>query len=354
MGVASESAVAPVPCAGTRPSVAVVDPTTISSHAESDSKASRSFRQIACDAAHDSSSVERTNDWDEADVVIVPADIQTFGIRFQLLRSSDLFRSFRTKTVVYSVDDLRWLPLPGLYAACTRFCVRTGWSLPAHYRSDHLPRWDFSPAELAGERDLLFSFVGEYRTHPVRTRLGELRHPRSYVLDASPGERRWWDQSWEAQVPYKERFREYLLRSRFVLCPRGVVANTIRIYEAMEAGAVPVLISDGIALPHGPHWDDFSLRIPERDVASIPAVLESFESRAAEMGAKARSEWGKYFSPTTSFGSLVTWAAEIRHNMENRNLVLPWMWAHIRGQVNSRAVGSCARGLKAIVAGRRR
>ena len=317
-----------------------------------DDQARRSYRQIVSDAAHAAAPIRVTDDCSAADIVIVPADIATFGLQFQVLRRSALFRSVRTKAVVYSFEDLRTLPLPGVYAACARFWSAAGWALPAHYRSDHLPRWQFSPGELSAERDLLFSFVGEYRTHPVRGQVGALRHPRSSVLDSSPGTRRWWDQSWEAQVPYKERFREYLCRSKFVLCPRGVVPNSIRIYEAMEAGAVPVLISDGIVLPRGPRWEEFSVRIRERDVASIPEVLESLEPRAAEMGAIARREWEEHFSPTTSFRSLATWAATILKNLQTKSMTLPWLWAQVGCRLSPHAVRRNFRDFRAALARR--
>ncbi len=227
-------------------------------------------------------------------------------------------------------------PLPGLYPACTRFWKSTGWTLPAHYRNDHLPRWDFSASELEADRDLLFSFIGEFRNHPVRGAISRIRHARSVIEDASPAGRRWWDRSWEEQVPFKQRFREHLLRSKFVLCPRGVVASSIRLFEAMEAGAAPVLIADGLILPEGPNWDEFTIFVREKDVDSIPVVLEKLEPRAAELGAAARRAWEAHFSPTRSFPSLVRWATEIRDNMAARALLLPEIWASVGAYTSPR------------------
>jgi hypothetical protein len=40
-----------------------------------------------------------------------------------------------------------------------------------------------------------------------------------------------------------------LATSRFVLCPRGVASNTIRFFESLMFGRIPVLVSDDAKLP---------------------------------------------------------------------------------------------------------
>jgi hypothetical protein len=80
--------------------------------------------------------------------------------------------------------------LPGLYPACTKIAERDGWALPAHYRLNHLPKWEFTPQELARERDVSFSFVGSVRNHPIRSILMGLGEPNTVMHDSSP------DQQW--------------------------------------------------------------------------------------------------------------------------------------------------------------
>ena len=50
----------------------------------------------------------------------------------------------------------------------------------------------------------------------------------------------------------RERFRSVMGRSRFVLCPRGKGTSSIRLYEALAYGCVPVIISDDWVAPAGP------------------------------------------------------------------------------------------------------
>lgn len=70
-------------------------------------------------------------------------------------------------------------------------------------------------------------------------------------------------------------YRDVLSRSRFSLCPRGTGPNSIRLWESLVAGAVPIVLSDALTLPRldGVDWSDVVLRIPERDVDSVEARI---------------------------------------------------------------------------------
>ena len=101
-----------------------------------------------------------------------------------------------------------------------------------------------------------------------------------------------------------KRYAETLCRSKFVLCPRGLGTATFRLFEAMQAGRAPVIVSDGWVPPEGPRWEEFSLRVRERDVRQIPALLEARESEHARMGALARRAWEEFFAPEVRFARL--------------------------------------------------
>jgi hypothetical protein len=69
----------------------------------------------------------------------------------------------------------------------------------------------------------------------------------------------------------------------------------------MEAGRVPVIVSDAFTPPEGPDWAAFSLRAAEAETPGIPALLRRHETAAAEMGANARSAWEQWFAPSVTF-----------------------------------------------------
>ncbi len=295
------------------------------------------FRQIREDAAQD---IYRrhivSDDLDRADLILAPAYGDVYGPCFEALRRWPLFEQYQAALVVYSPDDLLHPTLPGLYPGCRPLWHRLGWAVPAHYRSEYWPSLDVQPDEIK-ERDLLYSFVGSVRNHPVRAPLMQLAHSRAYLRDSSP-DKQWWDRPREEQAVFRERYRESLLRSKFVLCPRGVSPSSIRLFEAMEAGTVPVVIADGLELPHGPKWSEFSLRVSEHAIAGLPRLLEEWEENAAEMGQKARQVWEDYFSPWSSFNSLVNWAYSVQRIFHQRSYIFLRTLAYLAEFVQPRLV----------------
>merc|ERR1712216_875441 len=52
--------------------------------------------------------------------------------------------------------------------------------------------------------------------------------------------------------------------SQFCLCPKGASSYTSRVFEALYAGCVPVILSDDVRLPFADlvDWSEFSIRWP--------------------------------------------------------------------------------------------
>jgi len=252
------------------------------------------------------------DDAETAEVILAPIQAGAYGRCLERLRRSPICRHFGQKLVVYCPDDNQFPALRGLYPAITRRWVESGWALPAHYVSSHIHKFRFQPAELE-DKDILFSFVGSTRTHPVREQIFALKHPRGVLIDAAAEAGRYWWESASRDALFA-RFRDVTRRSRFVICPRGISPSSIRLFEAMEAGAVPVIVADDLELPQGPAWEKFSIRVPQRAVQDIPAAVEALLERAEEMGRAARLAWEAYFSEPATLATLVAWARQLlRH-----------------------------------------
>jgi len=142
----------------------------------------------------------------------------------------------------------------------------------------HYPVHGTGPAH---RKDIWFSFIGA-NTHPCRAAVFALPAGDAVTLK----ERSEWHfardvfrgrNSAEQQKAEKDEYQDVLSRSRFSLCPRGVGGSSFRIWESLQAGAIPVLISDGLQLPfiRGVEWGACILRIAERDVPSIEAILRA-------------------------------------------------------------------------------
>jgi hypothetical protein len=106
-------------------------------------------------------------------------------------------------------------------------------------------------------------------------------------------------------VGRRAHFIEIVRRSKFVLCPRGMATSSFRLYEAIAAGRVPVVLSDRWVQPVGPDWPSFSVRWPERLASQLPAYLESIEDRYESMATAASAVFDRWFRPDVAFHRMV-------------------------------------------------
>ena len=60
-------------------------------------------------------------------------------------------------------------------------------------------------------------------------------------------------------------YGDLLTHTRFALIPRGHGLFSYRLTEALSAGAIPVILADGLVLPFDEliNWNAISIRIPE-------------------------------------------------------------------------------------------
>jgi hypothetical protein len=124
----------------------------------------------------------------------------------------------------------------------------------------------------SGRRDLLYSFVGTPR-YEVSGR--HVRGPRSLrawsTLIERGGDRAF------IGLPDSGPYERIYRRSVFVLCPAGYARWSFRVSEAISCGAIPVILSDYYVKPFASRlpWDEFSITIPESDLADVDTILTS-------------------------------------------------------------------------------
>jgi hypothetical protein len=155
------------------------------------------------------------------------------------------------------------------------------------------------------ERPYLFSFIGAQPDEWYLTRVRETifeklgEHPRGMVR-----RRKEWhfrrtvyrsqiigEQETIGQYLEEKQAAEYvdmLRQSIFSLCPSGSGPNTLRLWESLALGAIPVVLSD-TWLPPGEEalWQRAVVLCPEtaEAVEALPAKLEKIASNPAEMQA---------------------------------------------------------------------
>jgi hypothetical protein len=147
-------------------------------------------------------------------------------------------------------------------------------------------------------------------THKCRTPLLNLAGEDA-VVEAVSGFT-FYDRSSQDFEARRQRFAEIVGRSRFVLCPRGQGTSSIRIYEALSIGRVPVVISDDWVPPSGPDWSRFSLRWPERRIAGLREFLQMHDERWNEMNMSAEQAYAEFFAPNVWFHQFAELLNELR------------------------------------------
>jgi hypothetical protein len=176
------------------------------------------------------------------------------------------------------------------------------------------------------ELPYLYSFVGSTKNagraraachahSPARSRAG---YRRRFRAGAARADER------DEEREYRRRFAEATRSSKFVLCPRGISVSSIRVFETMSMGRVPVILSDDWVPPPGPAWEKFSLRVRESDWADIPRILEEREREAVAMGNLARAEWLDWFSEEAAFHRVIEWCLAIKRRRRVPESLARW------------------------------
>ncbi|MFZ1743576.1 MAG: exostosin family protein [Pontixanthobacter sp.] len=176
------------------------------------------------------------------------------------------------------------------------------------------------------EKRYLLSFIGR-RCHQVRQEIFDKPFQRKDVLieDSSSEFNLWGDRVADRQRHYYRA----LLRSKFALCPRGAGTSSFRLFESMQLGVAPVIMSDNWIIPKGPDWKSCSIFIKERHVREIEKIVSSHESDYLAMGLSARKAYSEYFSEEAHFNYIVENCIDLKENQlipeiyywKSRNLI---------------------------------
>lgn len=221
---------------------------------------------------------------------------------FSKLRISDLWISQCTK----DQTDVHWQTANGKSVTA------------AELRLHAWPFFAVNAIEPARRHGLLFnpvrtrrikaSFIGAYQKgylSQIRRQLLSLAHLEGYEISLND---RWHfedivykqqattqDSTQDDALTAEEleqirRYNELLSVSIFSLCPSGSGPNSIRFWESLAAGAIPVLLSDFCALPDlermapalAKNWQDAVIIHSELELHSLPARLAQIGARELE------------------------------------------------------------------------
>lgn len=139
------------------------------------------------------------------------------------------------------------------------------------------------------ERQYLYSFMGGVQNNyisSIRNDIFNMKHPSNTFIKNTG---QWHfnnvvysnkqNKNKELNIDKKhlyntEKYNELLLNSRFSLCPSGSGPNSIRFWESLAVGSIPILLADTLELPDGPEWKDAIIRLPEKNLTLLPKILD--------------------------------------------------------------------------------
>jgi hypothetical protein len=160
-------------------------------------------------------------------------------------------------------------------------------------------------------RDLLFSFSGRIRK-PFRAfhRYFERLHGREgiYAVFHNDHYENTTKNTWgwamvESSGPLeqaKDLYYQLLIKSDFVGAPLGDCLYSLRFSEALAAGAIPVVYSDGWVLPYNMDvvdWSQLAVLLPQRQVRKTMKILRSIPlEKRCDMQRKGYAFFQKYLA----------------------------------------------------------
>jgi len=172
------------------------------------------------------------------------------------------------------------------------------------------------------EKRYLFSFAGG-STSILRKKLYKIDFRREDVLIQNTSDYYHWDTTQNGRVARQKQYAELIATSHFGLCPRGASAGGLRLFEVMQMGVAPVLVSDRFLLPEGPDWESFLIRVPERKIKQLPEILEPYLCESAERGRLARQAYEQWFAPPVMFNGIIATLLRLRDARR-----IPEIWVH--------------------------
>ena len=220
-----------------------------------------------------------SSDMDSCDLILV-TDITSYRALGSIVDQKRL-SGFFGKVVVFGEMDYPPKQFPCIGPSVGG--VLPNAALPYYFLMKAMDdRFGWQDRDAECNRSLLFSFQGRICNQLRADILDVFSKPDDAEwLVVDTGELfpvfKWRSVSDEQLLLQRKKYLTVLRQSRFVLCPAGVGASSIRMYEALRCGAVPVVISDDWQSPCGVDLDGAIVRVSESMIKDLPSILAAEE-----------------------------------------------------------------------------
>jgi glycosyltransferase involved in cell wall biosynthesis len=244
-----------------------------------------------------------TEDPEEADIIIFAEHHQESDPYFFTLYKNEIYRKYKRKCYLYHNDYTSITFVPTISATLRSKYYDKIFNQPFGYLIQLVRNKYIDTLTPPMSKKYLFSFIGQGSAHPVRKKIFDIKYEKCFLSDTSGKVA--WELHEKDKAEYAKRYVEICFDSKFMLCPRGASPNSYRLYESLEMGVAPVIISDEWVPTVGPKWEEFSIRISEKDIGKIPQILEKFEPGYVKMGKLAKEAYFDWFAKDKQFHYLI-------------------------------------------------
>jgi hypothetical protein len=246
---------------------------------------------------------------ENADLILVPDPAFAYAHQWELLNR------YLDKCYAIGSNIIGSLVIPGLYNNAPTSMLQKKRFIGCSYiysRDTHRNSFlEFHNNE--EKKQYLFSFVGSSASL-VRKRLLKINFNRDDVLIKCTNEYNHWVAHQHNREIMQKSYVCTIKQSKFVLCPRGAGWGIIRVFEAMELGVAPIIISDKWLPPMGPNWKSFAIFVKQSDLNNLVEIVERHSCEYEERGHLARKAWEEYFSDTVVFTRCIEAIEELKEN----------------------------------------
>jgi len=181
------------------------------------------------------------------------------------------------------------------YTVFKQSCHKNSSCMPFFY----IVMFNHEPKPISDTKHFV-GFHGCVNSHPCRSHITNGIDSRGYLRVT---DKIYWSYTEEEQKDMRASYLSLLEDTKFVLCPRGKGLNSIRFFETLRMGRIPVLISDDAKLPMDKfvNWDEIIVRVPENDVSSLMNYIDDWKQDHEIASAMARKLSMEYFSDVEKY-----------------------------------------------------
>ena len=164
-------------------------------------------------------------------------------------------------------------------------------------------------------RKYFASFIGQYEKYymsDIRVKIFDIfcKYPDCFVKKRDKWHYRdmVYHNAVNTDTKLEEEYKLNLADTIFSLCPSGSGPNSIRIWESMSFGCIPVILADSLDLPDikGLNYDDIFITWPEKDIDILYEYLKTLEQDKLETMIKNNVDaFNKYFSKDTINSTII-------------------------------------------------